>query len=168
MTNGAACTRGRKGLGPGATQAAPRRARQTAVVAVLQFGTCDVATSPHRVPPHPYIRQRICEGWVHPSIRNHLRRRVRPYVDFCGGGRFGIGSTAIGREASRATSYGDGRADPDREHARREPFSEIVVTTLATRPARYNHASSAGIDSTETSVLTSTKLATCSGLLAYR
>jgi len=34
-----------------------------------------------------------------------------------------MGSTAIGREASRVSTCGDGRAGPDREHARREPFS---------------------------------------------
>jgi hypothetical protein len=62
MTNGAPCKGVRKGLKPGATQGAPRRARQTAVVAVLQFGTCDVAVPAHRAPPHPYIRQHICEG----------------------------------------------------------------------------------------------------------
>jgi len=34
-----------------------------------------------------------------------------------------MGSTAIGREASRVVTWGDGRAGPDREHARRVPFS---------------------------------------------
>jgi hypothetical protein len=45
-----------------------------------------------------------------------------------------MGSTAIGREASRVASYGDGRAGPDREHARRGPFSGRVVATFASPP----------------------------------
>ena len=36
-----------------------------------------------------------------------------------------MGSTAIGREASRMASYGNGRAGPNREHARRQPFSDL-------------------------------------------
>jgi hypothetical protein len=44
-------------------------------------------------------------------------------VDLYVGERVGMGSTAIGREASRVSTRGDGRAGPDREHARREPFS---------------------------------------------
>jgi len=32
--------------------------------------------------------------------------------------------TAIGREASRIEAYGDSRAGPNREHVRREPFSD--------------------------------------------
>jgi hypothetical protein len=53
-----------------ATHAAPRRARQSGVVAVLQIGTCDVAISPHRVPPRPYIRQHLRD------VRRHLWRRM--------------------------------------------------------------------------------------------
>jgi hypothetical protein len=42
-----------------------------------------------------------------------------PCVDIYAGERLGMGSTAIGREASRA--------GPDREHARAVPFSGIAV-----------------------------------------
>ncbi len=35
-----------------------------------------------------------------------------------------MGSTAIGREARRRETWGDGRAGPNREHARREPPSD--------------------------------------------
>jgi hypothetical protein len=51
-----------------------------------------------------------------------------------------MGSTAIGREASRGATYGDGRAGPDREHARAEPFSGIAVLVRHTPPYVDNNA----------------------------
>ena len=40
------------------------------------------------------------------------------------GERLAMRGTAIGREARRMDPYGSGRAGPDREHVRREPFSD--------------------------------------------
>jgi hypothetical protein len=50
-----------------------------------------------------------------------------PCVDVYAGERLGMGSTAIGREASRTSTYVDSRAGPDREHVRRVPLSGIAV-----------------------------------------
>jgi hypothetical protein len=50
-----------------------------------------------------------------------------PYVDIYAGERLGMGSTAIGREASRCGDVRSSRAGPDREHARAEPCSGIAV-----------------------------------------
>jgi hypothetical protein len=49
------------------------------------------------------------------------------------GERLGMGSTAIGREASRGATYGDGRVGPNREHARAVPFSGITVLVRSPR-----------------------------------
>jgi hypothetical protein len=79
MTNGAPCKGGRKGLGPGATQGAPRRARQTGVVAVLTIGTRYAAEAAHRVWPCPSIRRHQCDRReLHSDdvyVRSHTRRR---------------------------------------------------------------------------------------------
>jgi len=45
------------------------------------------------------------------------------------GERLAMRGTAIGREASRMEAYGDSRAGPNREHVRREPFSDDPVPT---------------------------------------
>ena len=69
-SNGSACKSGRLDLRAGTRQASPRRARQSAVVAVLRIVTCDVDYAPHRAffprppntrqPPHAW-RSRL--GW---------------------------------------------------------------------------------------------------------
>ena len=56
-----------------------------------------------------------------------------PHFDFYIGERLAMGSTAIGGEASRVLTQGDGRAGPDREHARREPFSDDSVLKRKSR-----------------------------------
>ena len=47
-SNGSACKGGRLHLGAWTTQASPRRARQSVVVAVLRIVTCDVDSAPYR------------------------------------------------------------------------------------------------------------------------
>jgi hypothetical protein len=56
-----------------------------------------------------------------------------PYVDVYGGQRLAMRGTAIGREASRKSTYGDRRAGPDREHVRREPLAGITVLVRSPR-----------------------------------
>ncbi len=150
MTNGAPCKGVRKGLRPGATQGAPRRARQTAVVAVLQFGTCDVAISAHRVPPHPYTRQHLRD------VHRHLRRRTnRASTSTTGKARPGRGAspwrmegqceTRCGVSAAyrvtiaKTATTGDWARGP--RGALRGPRPQVLPATFARRPVRGNPAS---------------------------
>ena len=101
VTNGSACNCGRMHLRALTTQASPRRARQSALVAVLPIVTCDVATPPHRVPPHPSIRPHPQKG-DSPLFQRVNSQNVThdtpPYVDFTGG-RLAMGSTGSGQGA---------------------------------------------------------------------
>jgi hypothetical protein len=111
-------------------------------------------------PPNPRIALRHAPPYadIHASVMtlyvDIYAAPTAPCVDVYARERLGMGSTAIGREASRLATYGaaerapiastpvpcrspalqsspvrrgDGRAGPDREHVRREPLSGITV-----------------------------------------
>ena len=54
-----------------------------------------------------------------------------PCVVVYGGQRLAMRGTAIGREASRKSTYVASRAGPDREHVRRVPLAGIAVRVRA-------------------------------------
>ena len=79
-SNGSACKSGRSDLRAGTRQASPRRARQSAVAAVLQIGTCDVDSDPHRAffqRPSIHIQVRSSAAPGQPSIRQQAVARAR-------------------------------------------------------------------------------------------
>jgi len=139
-TNGSACKCGRMHLGALTTQASPRRARQSALVAVLPIVTCDVAAPPHRIPPCPSTRTHSRKG-DSPLFRRVKRQcgthATPPRVDFYTGERLAMGSTAIGSAPSRVSRYGavaTGLPIASTSVASRSPVIELIFVLCSAVP----------------------------------
>jgi hypothetical protein len=78
--------------------------------------------APHRTPPHANIRASVVTLYV-----DIYAVPTASYADVYGGQRLAMRGTAIGREASRTSTYVASRAGPDREHVRREPLFGTAV-----------------------------------------